>query len=271
MVEIYDPGELVRPLRTRPQDKPLSGRIISVREWAEGTFTYGVEVETAGGVLTLPRVQEAVSWWYQSGAGLRPIGQQVLVARVSRTRWEIVGDDPSTPVWENERPRAYLENHALTRDADGKRILTAYIEVTPEQGVIIRGGDLDSYHVLELLFSRMQIRQVFTDENEDTYIPITTSADKELTLTGGAGDTRHSIEITEDAVTVEREQGGGSTFYPVVSDSTAPFPTTIQANIRRRSVRVPEGGGSVSVVDSVSINLPALLKAANIKIVGADT
>ncbi len=65
--------------------------------WTDGLWTYDVRLESTGRLLR--RVRESQPRFYQSGSGLYHAGDRVVIRRLSRTRWEIVGDAPTPANW----------------------------------------------------------------------------------------------------------------------------------------------------------------------------
>ena len=148
MAEIYDSGDLVSGLRSRPQERGLVGTIASDPTfWSPGVFTYEVDIQDdiSGTIFKVRRVRESVPWFYQSGGGLRRVGDRVLVSKLSRTVWEIIGDEISPEGWEERKPRVYME----VQDEDQER--TSYLELTRDTGTWIRGArDPENYHLIQI-------------------------------------------------------------------------------------------------------------------------
>ena len=155
MAEIYDPGDLITSLRGRPPERGLIGTIASEPTfWSPGVFTYEVDIQDdiSGTTFKVKRVRENVPWFYQSGGGLRQIGDRVFVNKLSRTVWEIAGDEITPERWDQEKPRVYLENH------DEDRKVTSYIEVTRDLGIRMRGADTpQAYHFVRFNASDFRV------------------------------------------------------------------------------------------------------------------
>lgn len=86
--------------------------------WTDAIWTYDVELENTGRMV--PRVREHVPPYYQSGAGLRQIGDRVSLQRVSRTLWEIVADESTPASWPATGSQVYLETSVRLNRGGGE-------------------------------------------------------------------------------------------------------------------------------------------------------
>ena len=112
MAEIYDSQDLIRGIQETATTPPILGTIASdPTKWSTGIFTYDIDIddEISGMPVRLRRVREQIPFFYQSGGGLRKIGDRVLLNRLSRTIWEIVGDEITPSNWQGGSPRVFLE------------------------------------------------------------------------------------------------------------------------------------------------------------------
>ena len=106
----------------RPRRRPE--RQIGVIEteavrWTDALWTYDVRLEATGRLLR--RVREHVPPYYQSGAGLRQIGDRVSLLRLSRTLWEIVADESTPDNW----GAASLPDHVVYERNDVREAISA--------------------------------------------------------------------------------------------------------------------------------------------------
>ena len=95
---VYDAADDIAAIRPRRRLERAIGVIDGPAiRYSDGLWVYRVLLESSGRVLR--RVRDSVPTAYQTGAGLRQLGDRVSVIRVSRTVWEIAGDEPTPTSW----------------------------------------------------------------------------------------------------------------------------------------------------------------------------
>lgn len=167
MPPLYDSQDIISTIRPAPVHNRVRG-VISAAPYQWGaagstSVTYSVDITTPSGeTLTLPRVQESVPWFYQSGFAHREVGDVVSVARVGRGNWRITDDDDTQTQWDPSGDTVYLDNrrHYADPPAVGAQP-EAWLElVKPPAGRLVAAA----YDTDETPPARLWSSQVFLSE-----------------------------------------------------------------------------------------------------------